>query len=213
MDVLTPPGVFTPISDSRQLADAVRREPLGKTALDLCTGTGIVALAAAESGARVTAVDVSRKALLAVRMNARRHGRRIHTLRGHLFDVVPGQRFDLITANPPYVPSPDVDLPARGLPRAWAAGPDGRVVLDEICDGAAAHLRPGGVLLLVHSSLVGEQATLDRLFASGLQPEVVERHRGPLGPLMREQQALGTIPADVEVEDVLVIRAVSPGRR
>ena len=212
MELLTLPGVFAPISDSRQLADAVRREDLGpgSRALDLCTGSGIVALAAAESGAEVTAVDVSRRAVLTVRLNARRNGARVRVLRGRCFEPVGDERFDLIVSNPPYVPSPREDVPTRGPSRAWEAGPDGRIVLDRICDEAPAHLRPGGVVLLIHSSLIGEQATIDRLRAAGLvRAEVVERHRGPLGPLMREQQEAGTIPADVEHEDVVIIRATA----
>jgi release factor glutamine methyltransferase len=212
VQVLSPPGVFDPISDSWQLADAARREALGpdKRALDLCTGSGVVALAAAESGAEVTAVDLSRLAVWTARANARRNGLRLRACRGRLFEPVAGERFDLVTGNPPYVPAPSDELPRRGLERAWAAGRDGRVVLDEICDRAPAHLRPGGVVLLVHSSLIDEQATVERLRAGGLAAEVAERHRGPLGPLMREQQEAGTVPADVDEEDVVIVRGVAP---
>jgi release factor glutamine methyltransferase len=214
VQVLSPPGVFDPISDSWLLADAVRREALGPDtrALDLCTGSGVVALAAAESGADVTAVDLSRLAVWTARANARRNRLRLRACRGRLFEPVAGERFDVITGNPPYVPAPSDELPSRGLERAWAAGRDGRAVLDEICDLAPAHLRPGGVVLLVHSSLIDEQASVDRLRAGGLDAEVAERHRGPLGPLMREQQEAGTIPADVDEEDVVIVRGVAPVR-
>jgi release factor glutamine methyltransferase len=210
MDLLTPPGVFRPLSDSWLLADAVRREVAGRRAsvLDVCTGSGVVAVAAADAGGAVTAVDVSRRAVVTAWCNARRHRLRVRVRRGRSFQPVAGERFDVIASNPPYVPSDRDDLPTRGLQRAWAAGRDGRAVLDDLCDRAPDHLRPGGVLLLVHSSLIDEQATVDRLTAAGLRAEVVERHRGPLGPLMREQQAAGTIPADVDEEDVVVVRAV-----
>ena len=212
MDLLTPPGVFRPISDSWLLADAVRREVQGRqtAVLDVCCGSGVVALAAAEAGAEVTAVDLSRRAVATTWLNARRHGLRVRVRRGRSFAPVDGERFDVITSNPPYVPSERDELPERGLERAWAAGRDGRRVLDDLCDRAPDHLRPGGVILLVHSSLIGEQATLDRLTAAGLAAEVVVRERGPLGPLMREQQAAGTIPAEIAEEDVLVIRGVKP---
>ena len=210
MQLLTPPGVFRPISDSWLLADAVAREVDGRpvAVLDVCTGSGVVAVAAAEAGGEVTAVDVSRPALATTWWNARRRGRRVRVRRGRTFEPVSGERFDVITSNPPYVPSDD-ELPRRGLSRAWAAGEDGRRILDDLCDRASAHLRPGGVLLVVNSSLIDEQATVDRLVAAGLEAEVVERHRGPLGPLMREQQAAGRIPADVDEEDVVIVRAVA----
>lgn len=211
--LLVPPGVFAPHSDSEMLAAAVRREPLPPSGrvLDVCTGSGVVALAAAGRGVDVTAVDVSRRALAATWWNARRRGRRVRVRRGSLFTPVAGERFDLVVGNPPYVPSPAEVLPRRGPSRAWAAGRDGRALLDRICAEAPAHLTRGGAVLLVHSALVGESATLDALQRAGLVAvEVVDRTRGPLGPLMREQQRTGLIPPEVQEEDVVVIRAEAP---
>ena len=76
-----------------------------------------------------------------------------------------GERFDAIVSNPPYVPAPTDELPARGPARAWDAGRDGRALLDRICAQAPDHLRPGGVLLVVHSSLLGYERTAELLSA------------------------------------------------
>ena len=208
MRLITLPGVFAPISDSWMLAEAARDEIAGRPArsLDLCTGSGVVAVAAARAGARASAVDVSRRAVLTARLNARLNGTTVDARRGDLFGAVDGASYDLITSNPPYVPCATDELPARGPERAWEAGRDGRVVLDRICDEAPAHLAPGGAILLVHSSLIGEEATLERLAAGGLEAEVVRRERGPLGPLMRAIQRDGLIPPDVDEEDVIVVR-------
>ncbi|MDP1819608.1 MAG: methyltransferase [Acidimicrobiales bacterium] len=213
MALLTLPGVFSPISDSWMLAAALQREPIGPGArvLDVCTGSGVLALDAAQTGAHVTAVDVSRRAVWTVCLNARRHRLPVRARRGRCFEAVAEERFDLIVSNPPYVPSPNPDLPTRGPSRAWAAGRDGRVVLDQLCDEAPYHLRPGGAILIVHSSLIGEDATVERLRGAGLiDVRVVERHTGPLGPLMREQQEAGTVPSDVDEEDVVIVRGAAP---
>jgi release factor glutamine methyltransferase len=212
MQVLTLPGVFAPRSDSWLLADQLaERAGPGVRVLDLCTGSGVAGVSAARRGADVTVVDVSRRALATASFNAVRHGRRVAARRGHLFRAVAGHRFDVISANPPYVPSTSADLPTRGPSRAWAAGLDGRVVLDEICDRAADHLVPGGELLLVHSSVIGEDDTLRRLRDHGFATaQVIERRSGPLGPLMLEQQRLGRIPADQQDEDVIVVSARTP---
>jgi release factor glutamine methyltransferase len=207
------PGVFRPISDTWLLADALEREPLrpGARVLDLCSGSGAIAISAALSGRDVTAVDVSRRAVLTIRLNAGLNRVRVRALRGDLFGAVGGERFDAIVSNPPYVPAPADALPARGPERAWDAGRDGRLVLDRICDRARAHLRPGGALLVVHSSLLGLDPTLDALRAGGLAVDVTARERGPLGPLMagrREHlEAAGLLAPDQREEDVLVVRA------
>ena len=217
--LVTLPGVFRPISDSRFLADVLREQTLPPKArtLDLCTGSGILALTAALRGARdVTAVDVSRRAVLTVRLNARLNGVRVRALRGDLYAPVAGQRFDAITSNPPYVPSEDDELPTTGPQRAWEGGRDGRLVLDRIIDGAAGHLRPGGFVLLTHSSVLGTERTLEGLEAQGLQADVVARRRGPLGPLMTQRvQALeadGLLAPGQRDEDVVIVRGRKPAR-
>jgi release factor glutamine methyltransferase len=213
MEIMTMPDVFAPRSDSWLLADAVAADPAvpGATVLDLCTGSGIVAVAAALAGGRVTAVDVSEEALENVLLNASSAGASLRVRCGSLFEPVGSERFDVIVSNPPYVPSVTDALPASGPERAWAAGRSGRLVLDEIISGALDHLAPAGVLLIVHSSLIGEARTIEQLDAAGFATvDVVERSSGPLGPLMKEQQRAGTVPATAQEEDVIVVRAVAP---
>jgi release factor glutamine methyltransferase len=212
--LVTLPGVFRPISDTWLLADVLDREPLrpGARVLDLCSGSGALAIRAALGGPRVvTAVDVSRRAVLTIKANAALNRVRVRALRGDLFSAVSGERFDAIVSNPPYVPAPSDDLPARGRARAWDAGFDGRALLDRICDRARTHLRPGGRLLLVHSSVLGVEPTVDALQAHGLAVDVPVRERGRLGPLMTGRrahlEATGMLEPGQDDEDVVVIRA------
>ncbi len=198
------------------LAGRLRREPLpaGASVLDLCTGSGVLAITAARSGAkRVVAVDASRRAVLATRVNARLNGVRVDAVRGDLFSPVAGERFDLIVSNPPYVPSATDALPMRGRSRAWEAGRRGRAFIDRICAEAGAYLTPDGVVLLVHSSVCSEQATLSALAAHGFDPRVEARIRGPLGhllraraPMLRDRGLLND--ADLNSEAIVIVRAV-----
>jgi len=216
--ILTLPGVFRPRSDTWMLAAAVREESQpGARMLELCTGSGAVAVAAARAGAHATAVDVSRRAVLTARANARLNGVRVRALRGDLLAPVAGERFDLIAANPPYLPARDDALPTRGRARHTEAGRDGRALLDRILAAAPAHLAPGGALLLVHTSLIGEDRTLEAMRAAGLEAGVVLRHRGPLGPLLAARapalEARGLLAPGRRTEDVLVLRGRAPRAR
>lgn len=210
--LIAPPGVYRPQHDTRLLTRALCREGVapGSQVLDLGTGTGALSVAAARLGARVTAVDISWRAVLTARVNALAARQRIVVRRGDLTDAVPGRLFDLVVSNPPYVPSPTDRLPRRGPARSWDAGRDGRALVDRICDAAPSALRPGGALLLVHSGLCGTDATLERLESAGMKATVADRALIPLGPVLRSRlpwlrhEGLMT---DENLEEVVVIRA------
>jgi release factor glutamine methyltransferase len=206
MRLVTPPGVFRPISDSRMLSACLAGEVRpGARVADVCTGSGVLAVVAALGGAVATAVDVSRRAVATTRLNARLNGVSVRALRGDLLHPLAGERFDVIVSNPPYVPAAtDASI---GSARAWAGGPDGRALLDRLCREAPRHLRPGGALLLVQSSVCGERETVERLAAQGLGAAVIARRRGPLGPLMREH-----LDPALREEELLVVRGRLPFR-
>ncbi|WP_420706749.1 methyltransferase [Streptomyces sp. NRRL S-1824] len=96
------PGVYRPQADSSLLAAAMRRESIGPgmDVLDLCTGSGVLALQAARLGAQVTAVDISRRAVISARLNASLAGLPVSVRRGDLFSVLPERRFDVLVSNP-----------------------------------------------------------------------------------------------------------------
>jgi ribosomal protein L3 glutamine methyltransferase len=131
-------------------AAAVRR------ALDLCTGSGCLAILVARRYRKsvADATDVSTDALAVARINVirRRLGKRIKLLISNYFSNLQSRRYDLIVSNPPYVRSAVM----RTLPReyqnepalALAAGGDGLDAVRVILAGAARHLNPGGVLVV-----------------------------------------------------------------
>ena len=134
------------------LADpsAVRR------ALDLCTGSGCLAilLALLCPRARVDAADISRDALAVARRNVTDYGlaRRVKLVASDLYAGLEGRRYDLIVTNPPYVRAAVMrTLPAeyRQEPAlALAGGEDGLDLVRRIVEDAPDHLEPGGLLVV-----------------------------------------------------------------
>jgi ribosomal protein L3 glutamine methyltransferase len=126
-----------------------------KRVLDLCTGSGCLAILAAMQfpDATIDAVELSADALEVARRNVQEHGLqdRIRLLQGDLFVPLKGQKYDLIIANPPYVAREVVEaFPAEYAAEpemAHLGGDDGLDLVRKIIDGAAAHLTRNGGLL------------------------------------------------------------------
>jgi ribosomal protein L3 glutamine methyltransferase len=124
--------------------------------LDLCTGSGCIAIACAMAlpAAQVDAVELSADALEVARANIERHGvaERLRLLQGDLWEPVADQRYDLILSNPPYVSEATMEIlppeyrhePELGL----RSGKEGLDVVARILAGARAHLLPGGALIV-----------------------------------------------------------------
>jgi len=154
------PAVLVPRPETEVLVElALQRLPRDRssTVLDLGTGSGAIALAIASErpAARVTGVDISPSALAVARDNARELGlSRIDWRLGSWFTPVPGERFDVIVANPPYVAAADPALAKLAAEPAIALcdGPTGLEALSAIAAAAAPHLRSQGWLLLEHGS-------------------------------------------------------------
>jgi methylase of polypeptide subunit release factors len=142
-------GVFAPVRGEHVelTAEAARRWPVaGKKALDVGTGTGVLALLLARAGARVTATDLSPAAVDCARENAARLGLadRVEVVEADLF---PGGRFDVVVCNPPWLPHEAVTALDRAV-----YDPGGRF-LARFLDGLASHLAPGGEGWLILSDL------------------------------------------------------------
>ncbi|MCP3804384.1 methyltransferase [Allokutzneria sp. A3M-2-11 16] len=207
-------GVYLPQDDTALLVDAMLVAPLpaGARVLDIGTGSGVLARAAADAGAaEVTAIDVSWRALVTAFVNTRLSGRRVRLRHGDIRKCLSDRHFDVVLANPPYVPCGHGE-PGRHAPaRAWDAGDDGRALLDPLCDRAPGLLSPKGMMLMVHSALCGPEKTLLRLREAGLKAAIVARGRCPFGPVMRSRASWlehkGLIEPGQRDEELVVIRA------
>lgn len=132
--------IYRPREDSYLLLKALPEELDGEKALDVGTGSGVVAEEMMERGAEVTAVDRNPEA---VRGKAYAH-------RSDLFENVES-KFDLITFNPPYLPSSD-DIEGA---EAWNGGESGNELVERFAEEAPRYLRPGGEAFVVASSRGG----------------------------------------------------------
>ncbi|MFI6362835.1 HemK2/MTQ2 family protein methyltransferase [Nocardia sp. NPDC050630] len=209
--LIRPPGVYRPQADTWLLARAMRDAPVppGGRALDACTGTGVLAIHAALAGAAsVTAVDISRAAVATAWLNSRIRGIGVEVVRGDVATALGDRRFDVVVANPPYVPSAH---PGRGRTRAWDAGHHGRVVLNQLCHRLPALLAHNGIGLIVHSTVCDPDRTLTQLRGGGLKAAIVARAILPFGPVMRRRaawlEATGLIGPRQRHEELVVIRA------
>jgi release factor glutamine methyltransferase len=153
--------------------EALAHHPLPKNprVLELCTGSGCVAVSLASRfpGATVLATDVSEGALVVAGRNVLRHGvnDRIELVLGDVWGPIEamagGRPFDLILSNPPYVPTEEIPGMGRHVAEhephlALDGGTDGLDLHRRILAGAADHLAPGGRLFLEHEWYHGPAA-------------------------------------------------------
>jgi release factor glutamine methyltransferase len=153
------PGVYVPRWQTELLAErALARLPeSGGVAVDVCTGSGALAVVLAARAEHVYATDVDAASVACARANG------VDAYAGDLFaPLPPGVVADVVTGVVPYVPTSELGLLQRDTftfetPRSYDGGPDGCAILRRALSGAARILRPGGALLL---ELGGDEATL-----------------------------------------------------
>ena len=153
IDLKVDPRALIPRGDTEVLVEeALKCVKEGASVLDICTGSGAIAIAVAlKSGAKVTASDLSEDALALAKENVEKTNASVTLVKSDLFENIEGE-FDLITANPPYIPSAEVDkLDAfvKREPRlALDGGEDGLDCYRTIAATVAQYLKAGGVLLM-----------------------------------------------------------------
>ncbi|HVR00484.1 MAG TPA: HemK2/MTQ2 family protein methyltransferase [Mycobacterium sp.] len=215
-------GVYPPQQDSQLLVETMERTALvpGQRVLDLCTGSGFVAIAAAEMGAAsVTAFDICPRAVRCSRGNAIDAGVDVDVREGSWTGALTCGPFDVIVSNPPYVPiAPEADsqlIPSSAGPEwSWNGGADGRLILDPLCAAASELLRDGGSMLLVQSAFADADRSLRMLRATGMEAEIIASRWIPFGPVLSAQakwlENIGRLRTGCRKEKLVVIRADKP---
>ncbi len=155
--------VLVPRQDTETLVQEVLKVCEGKSVLDMCTGSGCIAISIAKLGkpSRTVGVDISAEALELAVGNARKHIVEVEFLQSDLFDQVEGQ-FDIIVSNPPYIPTKEIDdlMPeVRDYePRTALDGsPDGLLFYRRITSALAFHLKAHGYVFYEIGHNQGEE--------------------------------------------------------
>lgn len=148
--------VLIPRQDTETLCEQALtflRGYTGAEVLDLCTGSGAIAISVArlQPGLRVTATDMSSDALSVASENAHLNGVNVRFMQGDLFEPVAGERFDAILCNPPYLTADDMvhlQTEVACEPRmALFGGEDGLMFYRRLAHEVYGHLKPGGYAL------------------------------------------------------------------
>jgi release factor glutamine methyltransferase len=160
----------------------------GERVLEIGAGVGLAAVLAARAGATVVATDVVPEAVAAVRANAALNGVGVEARLGDCYAPVGAdERFDLICANPPQMPTPAGQDRADAVAAADNGGLDGWELLDRIIAGAPGHLKPGGRLVFSIFGFLGPKGACRRLEARGLTPGIIARDVQPFPRLGYER--------------------------
>jgi release factor glutamine methyltransferase len=157
----------------------------GKTAVDLGTGSGILAIVACLQGAAtVYLLDTYDKAISLALDNGKRNGvgdRLIHLPIGATMLPLPaGKKVDVILSNPAQLPLPQQDR--ENSP--FYAGPEGRSMIDALIVEAPMKLNPSGHLLMTHNSLSNLNKSITLLSTVGLQPRILAERSIPFRPFI-----------------------------
>ncbi|UCC33464.1 MAG: ribosomal RNA small subunit methyltransferase A [Candidatus Bathyarchaeota archaeon] len=157
-------SVYKPAEDTYLVADNLIVET-GETVLDMGAGCGILGILAAEKARKVVAVDINPCAVRCTSINAKLNhvASKLDIRQGDLFEPLrEDEIFDLILVNPPYLPS-KVTNQKEWIERAWSGGTTGRNLIDRFISEAPNHLKKGGRILLVQSSLSEIDETVQKL--------------------------------------------------
>ena len=172
--------VYEPSEDSFLFAENLK-VPAWARVLDMGTGSGILAILAAKKASEVIAMDVNPYAIRCAKQNAKKNRCQANMdfLQGSLFAPLnPDAKFDLILFNSPYLPS-EPGEEKSWLGRAWAGGKKGREVIDPFINQAPTHLKPGGKILLLQSTLSNPDETISKFEKHHIQATIVAERSLP----------------------------------
>lgn len=199
------PDVAEPDVTSFVLADNFPVEPRDKVA-DIGTGSGFLAVLAASKAERVVATDVSIPATRCARANSvlNTYEGKIEVRHGHLLDPLEDDKFTLIVANLPQMPTPPPLMRSDWIGLADSGGEDGRVLIDRFIDQVRDFLVTGGRVCIGQFGFLGIERTLSRFRAQQFEAAVYFQTSIPVGRLTWERLGyMESIGLPIELEERL----------
>ena len=168
------PDVYEPSDDSELMVEAARKYSFGRV-LDLGCATGVFGIASAQKKevSSVVCADLNPAAVELAKKNAALNGvgKKVSFAHTDLFSSFSSSGFDVIGFNPPYLPTTPAERVHGTLNLAFDGGLSGRKITDKFLAGFEKHLAPGGVLILLQSSLSGIGKTQKILERKGFEVE------------------------------------------
>ncbi len=171
-------GVYEPAEDTFLFAENLTVN-VDDEVLDVGAGCGILSVISALKARRVVAVDVSPDAVRCTKLNAEDNGvsDRVDVVRGDLFGPLRKEAlFDIVLFNAPYLPTEN-EKPSSWIDYAWQGGKKGRELIDQFIAHAPEHVKVGGRILLVQSTLSDVEETLATFAEQGFEAKVIAEQK------------------------------------
>jgi release factor glutamine methyltransferase len=167
-------SVYMPKEDSELLAKCIEDMNIyNKNCLEIGCGSGLLSIIMVKRGAFVMAIDTNSEAVTAAKRNAEQNKVKINAFVSDMFENVKGT-YDMIVFNPPYLPVDDWETDAT-----YAGGKTGRDIIERFIKDVKSYLNPDGVVLLLISSLTGEEEVLEMFKKHGMKTRVAARQKIP----------------------------------
>jgi len=163
LTIYTNPEVYEPAEDTYLFAENLDIKRTDEV-LEIGTGTGLIAVYAAQRTRKVVATDINEHAVkCALKNTIANRTYNIELKEGNLFEPVEGEKFDLILFNTPYLPTSEEEQLDDELNAAFDGGLDGRETIDAFLDQVKDYLKEEGRVQLVQSSLSDNDKTLTKM--------------------------------------------------
>ncbi|OUJ19385.1 Methylase of polypeptide chain release factors HemK [Methanonatronarchaeum thermophilum] len=166
---------YPPSDDSLLMVDTINKQKKRwNHALDMGTGTGIIAYHLSKKTNKVTAIDINPHAIKSAQKNLK-NIKNIEIKQSDLFSQIKQTKYDLITFNPPYIPIEKPELKNSEIEKAWNGGKTGRKTINKFITQSKNHLTKNGSILLLTSSITNPKKIKNKAKKQGFKTKTINK--------------------------------------